>query len=185
MPRTLGVDAKAPPARCGDCPLKDRPVVRGFGLRRTDRVIVGEAPGETEVLEGKPFVGKAGRRLDKALKANGIPRSSIYITNVVLCHPEGNESPPPRDAIRACHSRLIAEIDQWGPRRVLALGKTAAKALTGDSRPIEQLRLVRPTPSPYLRGDAEVRVTYHPSALTRKPEWPGRFDDDVGWLGED
>ena len=68
--------------------------------------------------------------------------------------------------------------------KVLALGRTAARALTGDSRPIEQLRLLRPAPSPYLGGQAQVRVTYHPSALTRNPAWPGRFDEDIGWLGE-
>jgi uracil-DNA glycosylase len=80
---------------------------------------------------------------------------------------------------------LISEIRLRMPRKVLALGKTAAEALTGDPRTIEQLRLLRPAPSPYLRGYAEVRVTYHPSALTRDPEWPGRFDGDIGWLSPD
>jgi uracil-DNA glycosylase len=69
------------------------------------------------------------------------------------------------------------------PQKVLALGKTAGKALTGDSRTIEKLRL-RSTPAPGLDASAEVRVTYHPSALPRNPEWPGRFDGDVGWFGE-
>jgi uracil-DNA glycosylase len=177
------VDAKAPLARCGDCPLRDRPFVAGYGPAMTDRVIVGEAPGQREVVEGKPFVGKAGRRLNEAVSAANLDRLAVHITNTVLCHPEGNASPPP-EAVEACHERLITEIRLRMPKKVLALGTIAGKALTGDSRPIEQLRLLRPTPSPYLDDNSEVRVTYHPSALTRNPEWPGRFDGDVGWLGE-
>jgi len=149
----------------------------------TDRVIVGEAPGETEVVEGRPFVGKAGGRLNEALSVAGVDRLAVYITNTVLCHPEGNDPPPP-EAVESCHDRLITEIRLRMPRRVLALGKTASKALTGDGRSIEKLRLLRPAPSPYLEDYSKVRVTYHPSALTRNPEWPGRFDGDVGWLGE-
>ena len=145
---------------------------------------MGEAPGEKEAVKGEPFVGKAGDRLNDTLAAAKVSRSAIHITNTVLCHPEANRSPPPREAISACHQRLISEIQLRMPRKVLALGKTAAKALTGDSRPIEQLRLLRPAPCPYLGGYAQVRVTYHPSALTRNPAWPERFDQDVGWLGE-
>jgi uracil-DNA glycosylase len=177
------MDAKAPLAHCDDCPLRDRPFVPGHGPTMTDRVIVGEAPGQNEVSQGKPFVGKAGGRLNEALAAADVDRLAVYITNSVLCHPEGNESPP-SEAVEACHERLTTEIRLRMPNKVLALGTTAGKALTGDTRPIERLRLLRPTPSPYLDSNAEVRVTYHPSALTRNPEWPGRFDGDVGWLGE-
>ena len=186
------MDAKAPLARCGECPLRDRPLVRGFGALSADQVIVGEAPGCTEAVEGKPFVGKAGRRLDEGLSAEGVDRSSVYITNAVLCHPPGNESPPPREAIRACHDRLISEIRGVlcceGQRRtqakVLALGKTAAKALTGNSRPIKELRLLRPAPNLHLGGCAEVRVTYHPSKLNINPAWSESFDEDMGWFAD-
>jgi len=176
------VEAKAPLARCDDCPLQDRPFVAAYGPPMTDRVIVGEAPGEREVVEGKPFVGKAGDRLNQALNTAGVDRLAVYVTNTVLCHPAGNKRPPP-EAVDACHERLITEIRLRMPQKVLALGKTAGKALTGDSRTIEKLRL-RPTPAPGLDASAGVRVTYHPSALPRNPEWPGRFDGDVGWLGE-
>jgi uracil-DNA glycosylase family 4 len=153
---------------------------------------VGEAPGCTEAVEGRPFVGKAGRRLDKGLSDKGVNRSNVYITNTVLCHPRGNQSPPPREAIQACHERLITEIrGVLGPEgqrstagKVLALGKTAGKELTGDSRPVEQLRLLLPAPNPYLGGRAEVRVTYHPSRLPMNPTWSDRFDVDLGWLAD-
>lgn len=187
------MDAKAPLARCGECPLRDRPFVRGDGPPGADRVIVGEAPGCMEAVEGKPFVGRAGRRLDEGLSAREVDRSSVYVTNAVLCHPPGNESPPPREAIRACHRRLISEIRDVlrhagqgrTQAKILALGKTAGRALTGDSsRPIEQLRLLRPAPNPYLSGYAEARVTYHPSALPRNPAWAERFAEDIAWFAD-
>lgn len=192
------MDAKAPLARCGECPLRDRPFVGGYGPPSAKRVIVGEAPGHTEALEGKPFVGKAGRRLNERLSAKEVDRSSVYITNAVLCHPPGNESPPPREAIRACHDRLISEIrdvlrregQRMTQAKVLALGKTAGKALTtrrpwaNDSRSISQSRLLRPAPHPDLSGYAEVRVTYHPSALPRNRAWSENFDEDMGWLAD-
>jgi uracil-DNA glycosylase family 4 len=175
----VDMDAKAPLAHCDDCPLRDRPFVPGYGPTMTGRVIVGEAPGQNEVFQGKPFVGRAGGRLNEALAAAEVDRLAVYITNTVLCHPEGNQSPPP-EAVEACHERLITEVRLRMPRKVLALGTTAGKALTGDTRPIEKLRLLRPTPSPYLDSSSEARVTCHPSALTRNPDWPGRFDGDVG-----
>jgi uracil-DNA glycosylase len=174
--------AKATFARCDDCPLRDRPVVAGWG-DVTDRVIVGQAPGSEEVAKGKPFVGLSGQRLDRALVAAGVDRFNRYITNTVLCQADG--SPPQPEAISACHDRLVREIQEKAPRKVMALGKAAAKAVTGDSRPIEQLRLLRPAPS-LLDGCAEVRVTFHPSplALNRHPMRSQWFDEDIRWLAE-
>jgi uracil-DNA glycosylase len=100
------VDAKATFARCDDCPLQQSPFVGGWGPRTTDRVIVGQAPGETEVAEAKPFVGRAGRRLNAALAATGVDRSAIYVTNTVLCQPPGNESP-----------KTAGQTGFWGPSR--------------------------------------------------------------------
>lgn len=147
-------------------------------------VIVGEAPGAQEVIEGRPFVGKSGDRLDEALVAAGLHRPDVYVTNAVLCRPEGTPPTPPDDAVLACHDRLIAEVSRLGPGKVLAVGKVAAKSLTGDRRPLRDLRLVRPVPSHFLRGGADVHVTYHPSALNRDPRWSGWFDEDVQWLAE-
>jgi DNA polymerase len=142
---------------------------------------VGEAPGEEEVRLGRPFVGTSGKRLDKALEAARVERSRIYITNTVLCRPENNADPS-SEAISACSERLIHEIQETMPRKILALGRFARGALTGDTRtPIEKMRLLRPTPRPDL-GDCEVRVTYHPAA--RKAGERKRFFDDIGWLGE-
>jgi uracil-DNA glycosylase len=136
------------------------------------------------VIEGRPFVGDAGRRLNKALSLHRVQRSGVYVTNTVLCHPVANQSPPPT-AVKACHERLIAEIRQRMPMKVMGLGGTAAEALTGDSRAIEQRRGL-PAPFHYLGAEAEVRVTYHPSplSLNTKPGRSEQFDEDIGWLAD-
>lgn len=177
------MDAKAPFADCDRCPLKSEEFVPGNGPQHADRIIVGEAPGETEVREGQPFVGTSGKLLNKALVTKGVDRSKVYITNTVLCRPPNNANPPP-ESIAACSHRLIREIQGRAPRKVLALGRFAAEAVTGDSRPIKQMRLLRPGPSPYLT-DCEVRVTYHPAALKfMKVDDRASFGEDIGWLGE-
>jgi uracil-DNA glycosylase family 4 len=133
-------------------------------------------------MAGRPLAGVARARLDRALAAAGVEWSAVYVTNVVLCHPERDSVPTPR-AVSACHGRLIHEVSERRAKKVLALGSGAAKALTGDSR-IKVMRLARPAPSPFLDGDAEVRVTYHPAAALRDPRWSEPFDADLGWLGE-
>jgi uracil-DNA glycosylase family 4 len=177
------VVAKPRLARCDDCPLRDRRVVPGYGPDESDLVIVGQAPANNEVLEGVPFVGQAGERLDEALFAAEIERGTIYITNAVLCQPPDNQSPPPPDATAACRRRLITEMRQRAPRKVLALGVTAAESLSQSPIVIERVRGHDLLPH-LLGSQTKVRVTYHPSSLHWNPEWPGDFDQDVGWLGE-
>ena len=182
--RRIGIDLLDPKsayARCDGCPFPSQCVVRGHGPDEADRVIVGQAPAKQEVLMGIPFVGDAGRRLDKALLAAQIDRASLYITNAVGCQPPNDQSPPPQEALEACHDRLIAQVRRRAPRKVLALGRTAAKALTGRTVVISEARL-RDLPLNYLDNNTKVRVTYHPSSLPRNPEWPERFDEDVRWL---
>lgn len=172
-------------ARCSGCPLVGHQVVPGRGPADAGQWIVGQCPGRDEVIKGTPFVGPAGRRLDKALTAAGVARSGLYVTNAVLCHPPANASAPPDGALEACHPRLIHEIRQERPRKLLALGAKAALQVTGDRRPIRVLRLLASVPSSYLGDDTTVRVTYHPSplALSRDPDRSQQFHEDVAWLG--
>ena len=149
------MDPKPPLAHCDECPLKDRPFVPGDGPSRTDRVIVGEAPGETEVKKGKPFVGRAGTVLNEEL---GIDRSSVYITNAVLCHPGRNKKrnkKPSVRAIRACHDRLIREIRQ----RPLVLAVTMA-ALHGSASCA--------VPNCFVRSDSTIFSTLLATACERR-----------------
>jgi len=163
------MEPKAPLAHCDECPLADQPFVPGDGPDQTEIVIVGEAPGKIEVLERKPFVGQAGCLLNQELSSSNIHRSSVHVTNAVLCRPERNKKPSVH-AIRACHDRLIREIELSGARKVLALGETATHAVARDSRPISKLREADHVPSPYFGDGVSVRVTYHPSWVWRNWE---------------
>ena len=179
------MDLKSAYARCNGCPFPRQCVVRGHGPDEADQVIVGQAPGEEEVLKGIPFVGDAGDRLNKALRAAPIERARIYITNAVGCQPPNNQSPPPEGALEACHDRLITEVRRRMPRKVLALGRIAAKELTSRLPVIAKDRQRDLWPH-HLDNHTMVRVTYHPSplALNINPERPRHFVEDVRWLRE-
>jgi uracil-DNA glycosylase len=144
--------------------------VFGEGLKRARVMFVGEQPGDKEDLAGKPFVGPAGRELDKGLEAAGIERDEAYVTNVVK-HFKFEErgrrrihQTPKRFEIDACSPWLEEELRVVGPEALVLLGATAAKALMGSS-----FRLTR------HRGellDSElasiVTATIHPSAILRQ-----------------
>lgn len=177
------MEPKAPFAKCEDCPLQDQPIVRGWGPATTDRVLVGEAPARQEVIQGKPFVGPAGMVLSNELNRACVDRTALYITNAVLCRfPEGISEDEKGRAVEACRDRLVAEIRRRMPGKVLALGGTAAMALTRGRRSIEDLRRERPTPAPDLDPPAQVRVTYHPSSFKFNREWRDYFREDITWL---
>jgi uracil-DNA glycosylase family 4 len=128
---------------------------------------------------------KRSIRVTRADEMLGQIVAQEHVTNSVLCHPRANASPP-ADALKACHARLIDEIRQKRPRKLLALGVKAAMQVTGDRRPISVLRLLASVPSPYFEDDTMVRVTYHPSplALNQDPARSQQFDEDIAWLGE-
>jgi uracil-DNA glycosylase family 4 len=154
--------------------------VPGEGPADADRWIVGLCPGREEAIEGRPFVGHAGRRLDKALSAGGIARSAIYVTNAVLCHPPSNRTELLGHELEACRDRLLDEIRQKRPRKLLALGAKATLQVTRDPTPIRELRKL---PSVPFDGPTVGRVTWHPSqrGLNRDPARSKRFDEDVAW----
>jgi DNA polymerase len=133
---------------------------------------VGEQPGDREDLVGKPFVGPAGKLLDKALVEAGIERDSVYVTNVVKhfkWEPRGKRrihKKPNQLEINACRPWLDAEIDVVKPQVIVCLGATAAQALLGRSFKVTQNRgkFVKSALAPY------VTATVHPSSLLRAPD---------------
>jgi uracil-DNA glycosylase family protein len=146
--------------------------VFGEGLKRARVVFVGEQPGDKEDRAGKPFVGPAGRELDKALEAVGIDRGDAYVTNVVK-HFKFEErgrrrmhKTPKRFEIQACLPWLEQELAVLDPQAVVLLGATAAKALMGST-----FRVTRERGKPL---DSElaplVTATIHPSAILRAPD---------------
>lgn len=130
-------------------------------------MLVGEAPGREEDLDGRPFVGRSGKLLDRMLAAIGLDRSSVYIVNVVPWRPPGNRTPSPQET-EICRPFLTRQIELVDPAVLVALGGPAAKALTGASDGILKLRGKWQT---YPLGGREVPclATLHPAYLLRQP----------------
>ena len=124
--------------------------------------LIGEAPGRSEDAVGRPFVGAAGKVLDAALRAVGIPRESVFITNVVKCRPPDNR-PPRYDEVGACRPYLLGQIFMVQPKAVVTLGATALQAVVG---PRAELREARSEVS--FLGRIPFVPTYHPAAILRR-----------------
>jgi DNA polymerase len=138
-------------------------LVFGEGSAQSGLVFVGEGPGFDEDRQGRPFVGRAGKLLDKMIFAIGLERREVYICNVVKCRPPDNRAPQP-DETAACSPFLFRQIEALGPKVICALGMSAAQALIGSPRPISQLR----GKVLHWRGIPLI-CTYHPAYLLRSP----------------
>lgn len=114
-------------------------LVFGEGSAQSGLVFVGEGPGFDEDRLGRPFVGRAGKLLDKMIFAIGLERQDVYICNVVKCRPPENRVPQP-DETAACSPFLFRQIEALAPKVICALGMSAAQALIGSSQPLSQLR---------------------------------------------
>jgi uracil-DNA glycosylase family protein len=146
--------------------------VPGEGKAPNELMLVGEAPGDSEDLQGRPFVGPAGAMLDRALEEAGMDRQSVYVTNAVKhfkFEPRGKRRlhvKPNAAELQACHWWLEQEMRLVSPKLVIALGATAARALLGRVVTIAQTR-----GSPIQLNDTtHLWVTIHPSFLLRIPE---------------
>ena len=167
--RTIPALRKAA-AACRGCPLylQATQTVFGEGQAGARIVLIGEQPGDQEDLAGRPFVGPAGKLLDRALAAAGLSRSAVYVTNVVKhfnFEPRGKfrlHKRPPATAIKACRPWLDAELEALRPAVVVLLGATAAQAILGASFRVTRDR------GKVLEGS--FIATFHPSALLRAPD---------------
>jgi len=155
---------------CEKCPqlaATRTTVVFGAGNADADLMFVGEAPGANEDKQGLPFVGSAGKLLEKLLGEIGLARADVFISNVLKCRPPGNRDPHPTE-IEACQDYLWRQIDLIQPLVLCTLGNFSTKLLRGD-----------PTGITRLHGSAEVRVIgpravrlypiYHPAAALYTP----------------
>lgn len=152
-----------PCAGCPNAQVRNARWVGGRGPDQADLVVVGEAPGDTETVTGKPFVGPSGQLLDAVLEQHGIKRSSVYATNSVMCPIKPNSA-----ALDACHGRLLTEIKSRKPKLVLALGKIAFNQLTGSRAALTDNvgTLLHPTDL-----DCWVLPTWHPAAALRSDSY--------------
>jgi uracil-DNA glycosylase family 4 len=164
---------KAPGANCSECPLKDEKFAPSLIPEgRPLLAVVGEAPGFQETVFGEPFKGPSGKLLDKVLNHHGFQRSEVLYTNVCLCRPEDNATPPAA-AQSACRQRLVQELSKSGVRDVVALGGTAVGALVDDPRSITSLRVGPPKrPALSFRDSSIERVvpTWHPAYCLRNAD---------------
>ncbi len=113
--------------------------VFGTGNRSADWLIIGEAPGADEDRQGEPFVGRAGQLLTEMLRAAGLERDAVYITNILKCRPPNNRDPQP-DEVASCHDYLEQQIQLIEPRLILAVGRIAAHNLLQTDTPVGRLR---------------------------------------------
>lgn len=146
--------------RCGLANTRNH-VVFGEGDPRAAIVFVGEAPGEEEDKQGKPFVGRAGKLLDQLIERIGVKRSDVFICNVLKCRPPGNRDPEPQE-VACCKEYLLSQLDIIRPRVICTLGRHAYNTLLGTDVPITRVRGKMTT----FRG-TPLLPTYHPSYLLR------------------
>ena len=167
---TGALDWDALQARVAECTLCDlhqgrTRTVFGTGNRSADWMVIGEAPGHDEDLQGEPFVGRAGQLLNAMLQAIGLDREQVYIANIVKCRPPGNRDPLPGEVSR-CEPYLTRQIRLVQPAVILAVGRIAAQNLLQTDTAIGKLRgrvhQFRDTGIPLL-------ATYHPAYLLRSP----------------
>jgi uracil-DNA glycosylase len=168
-------------ASCRACALCEgrTQTVFGVGHPQARLMIVGEAPGENEDLQGEPFVGQAGKLLDNMLRAIGMtraddtPERQVFIANTLKCRPPRNRNPDPAETAQ-CAPFLVRQIELVQPRLLLAMGRFAAQSLLASDEPIGKLR-----GRVHRWRDTPVVVTYHPAYLLRTLADKARAWDDL------
>ena len=160
---------------CKKCPLGNSRLnaVFGVGDPYTNIMFIGEGPGFQEDHKGEPFVGRAGALLDKIIAAMGFSRQTVYIANIVKCHPmknpsnpelKTNDRPPTQDEMQACKPYLDKQIEIIAPKVIVTLGSSSTKALLQTEETISSLR----GKFKEYHG-IKLMPTYHPAALLRNP----------------
>lgn len=151
-------------------------VVFGEGDSQADLLVVGEAPGYEEDRSGRPFVGPAGKLLDKMLAAIGFRRDEVFICNVLKCRPPNNRDPVV-DEVAACRPYLRKQVELVAPKAICAFGRFAAQTLLASELSLTRLRGVE-----HVFMGIPVIVTYHPAALLRNQQWKRPAWEDLKLL---
>jgi DNA polymerase len=170
IPEAAGKDDYAALCRkirkCRKCRLsRERTrAVPGEGSLTADLMFIGEGPGRDEDLQGKPFVGEAGKLLTRIIKAMHFKREEVYITNVVKCRPPKNRNPE-LDEMDQCRDYLIRQIEMIQPKIIVTLGNVPTKYLLNTKTGITSMRGTFQT-----FKNIQVMPTFHPSYLIRRKE---------------
>ena len=151
--------------------------VFGVGDFNASLLLVGEAPGEQEDLSGEPFVGRAGKLLDKMLTAiNRSRENDVFICNVLKCRPPDNRDPS-KEEISKCEPYLVNQIDLIQPKLIVALGRVAGKTLLSVDKSLKDMRNTI-----HSYHGTNLIVTYHPAALLRNSNWKPDAWNDFKWI---
>jgi uracil-DNA glycosylase family 4 len=146
--------------KCALCETRTQTVF-GTGNKQADWMVIGEAPGQSEDLQGQPFVGKAGQLLTEMLRALNLAREDVFIANILKCRPPDNRDPK-ADEIEACHAYLQRQLALVQPKIILAVGRIAAQSLLKTEAPLAKLRN-----KVHTLDETPVVVVYHPAYLLR------------------
>ena len=171
-------------ASCTRCALAEgrTQVVFGSGNPNADLVFVGEAPGFHEDQQGVPFVGQAGKLLDKLLGGIGMTRADVFVANTLKCRPPGNRDPLPEE-IAACEPHLFRQIELIEPKVVATLGNFATKLLSGKPAGITK---VHGYPQEVTLGSRSVLLypLFHPAAALYTPSMLKVLEEDFARIPE-
>ena len=154
--------------------------VFGVGHPAADWLIIGEAPGADEDRVGEPFVGRAGQLLTNMLRAIGLAREEVFITNILKCRPPNNRDPQ-QNEIASCRSYLRQQIDFIQPKIILAVGRIAAQSILNTDTPIGKMRGKKHT---YEDTKIPIVATYHPAYLLRSPQQKRKAWEDLKYALE-
>lgn len=162
-------------ASCQKCKLgaTRTKAVPGVGSAHARICLVGEGPGREEDLSGIPFVGQAGRLLDRTLIAEGLSRRDCYICNIVKCRPPNNRPPEPSE-VAACSLYLYAQLAVVEPEIICLLGNTALRFFFGERYSIGQVR-----GTILVKDEQRFMPIYHPAAALRNPEYVQVIQSDL------
>ncbi len=166
-------------AQCKSCPLyKYRTnAVPGEGPVPAKLMLIGEAPGRNEDIQGRPFVGDAGKLLDQYLSIAGIDRKECYITNVVKCRPPNNRKPFPEEIAICTNLYLFDQIELVSPKLIVALGVSAAEGLGFEFKSIKEILGYHTIT---IRGKQwHVYVAFHPSFPLRFQSIRPQFESQM------
>jgi uracil-DNA glycosylase family 4 len=168
--------------RCAELAATRKTVVFGAGNADADLMFVGEAPGASEDEQGVPFVGAAGKLLEKLLGEIGLARSEVFICNVLKCHPPGNRDPQPIE-IDNCQEYLHRQVELIEPTVICTLGNFSTKLLRGDPTGITRLH---GQPEVLTLGRRAVRLypIFHPAAALYTPRMLETLREDFTRLPE-
>lgn len=156
---------------CSLCETRTQTVF-GVGNKHADWLLIGEAPGRDEDLQGEPFVGRAGQLLNEMIRAIGLRREQVYIANMLKCRPPNNRDPQAGE-VDACHGFLKRQIELIQPKLIVAVGRIAAQNLLKTQQPLSRLRGIRHE----LEG-VPLTVVHHPAYLLRSlPEKAKAWED--------